>query len=115
VLKERHTLTEYRRHADLFGSDCVLETAMADLTPLELIDLENHLVRVDREWKKRHGFKNPPKRQKLPRRVYQAAVRQYLADGVPPKRIAFHLSRSVDWVYDVARELQGVSADPRAA
>jgi hypothetical protein len=106
VLKERFTLTEYRRHADLVGSDCVLETAMFDLTPLELIDLENHLVRVDREWKKRHGFKSPPKRQKLPRRVYQAAVRQYLADGVPPKRIATHLGRGVDWVYKVSGELE---------
>jgi hypothetical protein len=106
VLKERFTLTEYRRHADLFGPDCVLETAMSDLTPLELIDLENHLLRVDREWKKRHGFKNPPKHQKLPRRVYQAAVRQYLADGVPPKRIGIHLGRSAKWVREVAQELQ---------
>jgi hypothetical protein len=110
VLKEHYTLAEYQAHADRFGSDCVLETAAeGDLTPLELISLENHLVRVDREWKKNHGFKSPPKRQKLPRSVYQAAVRQYLADGVPPKRIATHLGRGVDWVYKVSSELEAAA------
>jgi hypothetical protein len=88
---------------------------MNDLTPLELIDLENHLVRVDREWKKIHGFKNPPKRQKLPREVYQAAVRQYLADGVPPKRIAFHLGCHVNWLYGVMWELGEAQRDSLAA
>ena len=35
----RHTPAEYHRHADLYGSECVLETAVADLSDKEMGEL----------------------------------------------------------------------------
>jgi hypothetical protein len=53
----RHTLTEYQRHAELYGSECVLETAAGDLDETELDQLAafvGHMERVSvfrhRQW-----------------------------------------------------------------
>ncbi len=45
----RHTLAQYQRHAELYGSECILETAAEDLDEKGLSELAafvGHLERV---------------------------------------------------------------------
>lgn len=50
----RHTLTEYQRHLELYGSECLLETAAGDLTDSELGQLKALIDSTERI-SRRHG------------------------------------------------------------
>ncbi len=51
----RHTLTEYQRHAELYGSEGVLETAAGDLNDKELGELAAFVGHMERVSVFRHG------------------------------------------------------------
>ena len=46
-----YDLDAYRRHAERFGTECVFETAMCDLSAVPLGRLSLHLQRIDPEWR----------------------------------------------------------------
>jgi hypothetical protein len=51
----RHELTDYQRHLDLFGSECVVETACGDLSDRELGELVALVKHKQRVGVFRHG------------------------------------------------------------
>jgi hypothetical protein len=51
----RHTLDEYRRHVDLFGAECVLETASEDLDRKDLGELTGYIDHLERTARFRNG------------------------------------------------------------
>ena len=50
----RHTLAEYQRHLELYGSECLLETARQDLDDRELGQLKALIDSTERI-SRRHG------------------------------------------------------------
>ena len=51
----RHTLAEYITHVDRFGSECVLETAAADLSGKELGELAAYIDHRERVSRRHRG------------------------------------------------------------
>jgi len=51
----RHTLAEYQRHVELYGSECVLEPAARDLDDRELGELAAFVGHMERVSVFRHG------------------------------------------------------------
>lgn len=50
-----HTLAEYQRHLESYGSECVLEAAAGDLTERELGELAALIEHLERVSVYRHG------------------------------------------------------------
>jgi hypothetical protein len=51
----RHTLDEYRRHVDMRGTECVLETASEDLDRKDLGELAGYIDHLERTARFRNG------------------------------------------------------------
>jgi len=103
------TLAEYVRHAELFGSECVYETAEVDLSGTELIQLDRELTRIDTERRRRFGKVPQRKRMSLERK--RQTVVWLTNEGLPATRIAEQLGLSVRRVEELRQDARRIAAE----
>lgn len=84
-------LANLLRHARLYGTECVYETASNGLSEAERIRLRIELDAIERERKGRH---RRPARRKGKAEATREAVQLLFADGLNAKAIANKLSLS---------------------
>jgi hypothetical protein len=103
------TLSEFLRHAELYGTDQVYETAQAFLAESELVQLALELNRIDGKPTGRRFSGKPTRRKRLSREQRIQGAEFLRAEGVPNSRIATHLGvseRRVEQLFQEARKLR---------
>jgi DNA invertase Pin-like site-specific DNA recombinase len=117
------TLAKFIRHAELYGTDCVYETAIRYLSKTELVHLDRRLTEINAEVRKKYRdsgtpvpkqFRRTDKRRRMPRADKIKTVIFLTNEGLPDARIADHLGisrRTVRQLRADAREAEN-RADP---
>jgi hypothetical protein len=99
------TLAQLIRHAELYGTDLVYETAEDFLAESELVQLALELNRIDgRARKGVHDFRRRPKLKRLSTAQKLKTVAFLIKEGAPHSRIAMHLGVTERQVRRLARE-----------
>jgi len=98
------TLAEFIRHAELYGTELVYETAEDFLGESELMQLLLELNRIDGKPAPGHRFTKPTKRRRLTTAQQIKAAEYLRAEGAPNSRIATHLGVGVKRVETIFKE-----------
>jgi hypothetical protein len=109
------TLQEYVRHAELFGTECVYETALEEgHGPRTLARLRVELDSIEASRKSRRGF-TIGKRRRRPKAETRAAVEVLSLEGLVPSAIAHKLGISEKATKEHLRALRGRTESALAA
>lgn len=101
------TLAQFIRHAELYGTEQVYETAQDFLAESELVQLALELNRVDGKPTGKRFSGKPKRRKRLSTEQKIQAAEFLRAEGAPNSRIATHLGigeRQVERLFQQARE-----------
>ena len=107
------TLAEFVRHAELFGTECVYETAESYLSGTELVQLDRELTRIDTDRRKRFGSVPTCKRMSVERKREVVAFLD--REGLPDSRIANQLGVSERWVRALRKRHLEAQGSPQEA
>jgi hypothetical protein len=102
MVVDRPTLERFVRHAQLFGTECVAETASDYLGPQAMARLRVELDGIERGRKSSAGF-SVGKRRRRSREETTAAIIQLSVEGLVPGAIADKLGVSDSYVSKALR------------